>query len=301
MNTAKGKKAEKSRDVQAFDIAQEHNMGVLLEKNGFEAYQHFRTFFAAMLTEPSKGKLFVSNSFQAGLENSFQLFDQAYIDNFNLSLTLKIKNPEIYEEAIAIIDKYIRPEPRNEGLNYLYQECGGFLALVLHRYEGISARQAIHAAAQLTKYSESTIEKSYRGRMLKVREKLPQEIPPLIALCALYWTLHFKEASSEKLKPFKAKSSRSESENNKVKAAYSNFTAKVTRHCQTQVLQYLKKKPLVIVEKLASEMGIQFPLSESELQKAEVLPSLYIICAAYVLETMPAVVERYDEQARAVS
>lgn len=301
MKAAKSKKAEKPRDVQAFDIAQEHNMGVLLEKNGFEAYQHFRAFFAAMLTDPNKGKLFISDSFQSGLENSFQLCDQAYIDNFNLSLTLKIKNPEIYEETIAIIDKYVRPEPRNEGLNYLYQECGGFLALVLHHYEGVSARQAIHAAAQLTKYSESTIEKSYRGRMLKVKDKLPQKIPPLIALCALYWTLHYKGANPEKLKPFKARSSRSESEINKVKAAYFSFTAKVIRHCQTQVLQHLKTKPLVIIEKLANEMAIQFPLPEIEIQRAGALPALYIICAAYVLETIPAVVERYDAQARVVA
>lgn len=287
-------KTEIHQSATAYDIAQKH-LGGIMDKKGFAAYQCFRDFFAEILPEPAKARLFLTDESHYRVTGDFQLFDQAYIDNLTLCLTIKIKSPDVYEEMVKIIDRHVKPLPQNAGLNRLYKECAGFLVALLQHYEGVSVRQTLYAAAQFTKYSESTIEKSYRSRMAALTKKLNNELPPPMALAALYWTLHTKTANPDALEPLKKKSPRSKTEIQKTIAAYWQFTEKVTRHYQGKVLQYLKKRPLNIIPAIAKEYGVNFPLSEEEIQKANAFTVFVVVFAALMIEVMPNELEKLGE------
>lgn len=157
------------------------NIGSLQGKGGFEIYQTLRNYFISIISDPQKMKAYMIDDQHYRLIEKVRFFDPAYLDNMTFSLLLKIKAPEYYNEGIEKIDKYIRPKKRDENFKHLYQECGALLALILVHYEGISRRQAFWIAKQLTKYSESTIEKSYR-RMHDLGRDLKEDIPPLLLL-----------------------------------------------------------------------------------------------------------------------
>ena len=266
-------------------------------KKGFELFQLYRDFFMKMISEPEREIFFQGDMAHYGLTEDFQLFDQAYIDNFMLCALIKIRAPQIYDQTLEIIDKRIRPKKQNEGLNRLYQECAGFLALLLQHYEGISRRQSLWTAAQLTKYSEGTVEKSLI-RMNAVRKKLKGDMPPLFVLVVLYWTLHSKGVDPDAIEPFKKKSARSQTEIRRAVNGYWRFTEKVTRHYQKEILQYQKKKSITIFSLLAQEFEFLFPLAEADIKKPRAFSVLVIVCAALIVKIVPEVVEKFDAMAQ---
>ncbi|MBV8549126.1 MAG: hypothetical protein JO126_06695 [Alphaproteobacteria bacterium] len=280
------------------DISQKY-FGGIKNKSGFEAYKCFRDFLVELIGDPKKLGLFHRDQYHFNLLGDFQFVDPAYVDNITLCLSIKMKTPDIYEETKNIIDKYVRPKPQNEGFNHLYQECGGFLALLLQHYEGTSARHALHAARQLTKYSESTIEKSYR-RMKPLAERLQNELPPPIVLAALYWTLHIKAVDPNSLEPFTKKSDRSNSALRETISAYWRFTEKVARHCHAKVLRYIKQRPLNVISILATALNVNFPLSEKEMNQTNAFTVLIITVAALLIDIMPEELEAISKNANNV-
>ena len=294
-------KVKSSGDSTAAFEFIEKNLESLDGKKGFEIYKCYRDLLINIISEPEKLQLFFTDDSCNGIIDDFQLFDPAYKDNFLLCAMIKVKAPEIYEESVKTIDQYIRPEKRNEGLNHLYQECGGLLALLLQHYEGISRRQAFRAAAKFTKYSVATIEKSYRSRIIAIRKKLNDKLPPPLVLAMLYWTLHARGVEPDKLEPFKMKSVRSRGEIQKTIAAYWRFTEKVVRHYQKDVLLYLQKNRLDIVHSIAKEMDVIFPLSDKEMKKAPAFAVFLILCAALFIEALPDVLKKYDKIAKQIA
>lgn len=286
--------------VAAFELM-ESGLGSLEGKKGFEIFQCYRDFFINLVHEPKKLELFSIDNTLYSVFDNFQLFDPAYKDNFISCATIKLKLPELYDDSIKIIDKYVRPKKRNEGLNYLYQECGGLLALLLKEYEGLSIRQALHVGSKFTKYSESTIEKSYRQRVINVREKLSSELPSPLVLIMLYWTLHARGAQPDQLVPFKKNDTRSKGKNQETIAAYWRFTEKVARHHYKNTIKFLQKNNYDIVHLAAKEFGVNFPAQEKDIIKPEAFTVFIILLASLFVEFMPEVLEKYDRIAKKIS
>jgi hypothetical protein len=290
-----------SKFAAADDIAQPYLAGIM-DKRGFEAYQSIRDFLVEILFALEKAKPFLTDKKHFRVIGDFRLFDQAYIDNMTLCLSIKIKAPEIYSEMLKIIDKHVKPiREEDEGLRFFYQECGGFLALLLNHYEDISVRQSLHLAVHLTGFSESTLEKSYRGRMVSLINQFSDTFPPPLALAALYGTLYSKKNDPDILNPFKEEQIRSEAEIKKTISAYWKFTERVVRHYQEKVLQYLQKNPVKIISAVAKEYGIAFPLSEQDMKKANHLSALFVMSVASAVEIMPELIEKLDNDAKLIT
>lgn len=263
-------------------------------KTGFALYQHYRDFFLSVFTDPVKSEAFIANDVYSAAIGDFTLCDKAYIDNFALSMTLKLKAPEAYSHYIKTIDTYVRPLPRNEGLNHFYQEIGGYLALMLKEHEALSERQALRLAAYLVGYSESMVEKRYREKKKNLKGKrLPQ--PHLMALLALYWALLKRNRDLSALKPLK-KHSRSIDELLKAKRAYSAFTLKTVKRYYPALNDYLAAQPRSILHTAKNDFGIDFALFEKPITAPSPFAMFVFLCCAFALEYMPGVLQAVEKQ-----
>ena len=266
-------------------------------KRGFELFQVYRDFFVRLISEIGKNIPFPRDAAHYGLIDDFQLVDPAYMDNFLLCLVIKLKAPETYDGMLKIIDRRIKPKKQNEGLNSLYQACGGFLALLLQHYEGVSRRQALRAAAQLTGYSESTVEKPLI-RMKAMRKKLKDGLPPPVMVAVLYWTLHQKGVNPDTLEPFRKKSPRSQGAAQKAINGYRQLTEKITRKCQNDILQYQQKNRTDIFSRIATDFGFTFPLAEPDMKKIPAYTVLITAMGAMMVTEMPEIIPKIEEMAR---
>lgn len=251
----------------------------------------FRDALVNSIASPEYRKTFSSASFDFGITHEFDLLDQAVLDNIFLCIIIKAHAPDSYQRAVKIIDKYVRPVGKR-GFNRYYQECAGLLIFLLRHYQGLSERQAIFAVAQLFHFSDSTVEKPYRARMKSLAPKLGEDLPPLSALLALYFALHTRKADPEKLSPFK-KNTRSQKEADRAKAAYWQFTEKVIRHYQDNVLPHAKAKHMSLISMAVKEFGIVFPLPEKVIRQAPSSSVLAVLFAAYMATEMPKVLDDY--------
>lgn len=280
--------------LEAFDLVAK-NLGNLAGKKGFQVYQCYRNFFVDTFSDPSKEKTFSSaHSGYKDIITDFQLLDQAYLDNFMLCLQIRIKSPEIYGDTVKIIDKYVRPDKRNEGLNFLYQECSGFLVLLLKHYEGISTRQALYAAAKFTKFSESTTEKAYRRIIKKLHKNLGSDLPSSMILVLLYWTLYQKNIDPNKLLPIK-KSARSTAKSKETISAYWHFTERVIRHHHKKISDFSTENQCDIIQIGAKEFGINLPLEENEIKKPNSFTVFFILAVSVFIELMPELFTKFDD------
>ncbi len=254
-------------------------------------------FFVAIFSKPEDARKFVTDEAHYKFIGEFKLFDQAYIDNLTACLTLKITSPDAYEELLPIIDKYIRPSTKNEGLNHLYQECGSFLAVALEFYEEIAGRSALQAASQLTNYSFSTLKKSYFAQKERLSGKLNKTLPPTMFMAALYWTLHKKHARHDAIKPFVEDSKKSKNEIQKAVAAYLNFNERMADIYHLQIEQYLSKNSLRNLPAFARMCGAKFPIPKTERKSLTAYEILFLILIALVIETVPHLLTEFDSLA----
>jgi hypothetical protein len=279
---------------RALEIAMEH-LGDPGDKKGFALYQHYRDFFLTIFADPVKTEAFTANDFYKSAVGDFNLCDKAYLDNFMLSMIVRFKAPQAYLEAVKIIDTYVRPETRNEGLNYFYQEIGGYLALLLTRQEQLSERQALRLAAYLVGYSETMVEAKYRERKRRVNSNTLTEPPHLLALIALYWALHKKNRDLSGLKPLR-KHSRSVNELLKAKRAYTALTQKIINRHYPTVNAYLLKNPRSILHTAKNDFGVDL----SQLEKADGAYSPFhvfvLLCCAFAMEHMPGGLAAIEKQ-----
>ena len=294
------KKQESGKNpLAAFEYVREH-LPDIDKKSGFEAYQDFRDFLVPLFTTPEKGQLFERDDSHYSFIGDFQPFDPAYIDNLTLCLFIKTNAPHIYEQTKPIIDRNVRPKKANEGFNHLYRECAGFLVLLLQHYEKITRRHGLRLAAHLTKYSESVITKPF-DRMDAMRGKLKDELPPPLVLAALYGTLFAKRANPDTLQPFKKKSARSQGEAQKTIDGYWRFTERVVRHYHGEILQFMKKNPVILFTRIAADFGMVFPLAEKDMKKPPAYIVFMVLCFALVTAVMPEAVLKFDESLRSMA
>ena len=273
------------------------NMPGAADKKGFELYQVYRDFFILSFTNPEHLKHFTQTDDAHNSQNNFirnlQLFDQAYIDNFMLCLTYRLKAPESYESDVKLIDQYVRPK-RNEGLECVYQEAGGLLAFILQKYKKVSRRQALRIAAYVTGYQTSTIQKSYKERVKKVGASFAKEAPPLLALALVYWTINKAKRDLNKLAPL-GKGTRSRNTHEEGVQAYWSFTNSCVRAHQAKIMEHLEKTPSTLILEIAKEYDITFPLSEKALQQPDSKSACFVIGTAFVLEFMPTLIKDFEE------
>ncbi len=265
-------------------------------KNLSEIIPIFRDALVNAVARPEYRKTFSSASFDFGITHEFQLLDQEVLDNIFLCIIIKAHAPDSYQRAVQIIDKYVRPVGKR-GFNRYYQECAGFLILLLRHYEGLSERQSIFAVAQLFHFSDSTVEKPYRARMKSLAPKLGEDLPPLFTLLPLYLALHERKAAPEKLTPFK-KNARSQKEAEKAKAAYWKFTEKVVRHYQAYILQQASAKHIDFFSMVAKEFGFVFPLPEKVIRQAPALSVTAVLLAAFMVKEMSKSLDGYLRKAK---
>ncbi|MDE2336024.1 MAG: hypothetical protein KGL10_01810, partial [Alphaproteobacteria bacterium] len=93
--------AKTSRYALADSIARPY-FSELADKRGFEAYQCIRDFLIDVFTTPEKAKPFLAEEKHFRIVGDFQPFDPAYIDNFSLCASIKIKAPDIYAEMLPL-------------------------------------------------------------------------------------------------------------------------------------------------------------------------------------------------------
>lgn len=284
--------SDKADILTAAEISQQY-LGNLMDKRGFEVYEAFRDFFVSIFSKPEEARKFLTDEKHYRITSDFQLFDQAYIDNLTACLTVKITAPETYDEMVKIIDKYIRPTKNNEGFNSLYQECSGFLVFLLEHYEGVSGRQALHLSSQLTKFSVSTIKKSYL-KMDALADKLDASLPPPMALAALFWTLHSKGIPIERVEAIEKKNERSKKEIEKAVSAYWRFTGKVVRHCAEIIGAYLQEHPFNKVSEVAAMFGVTYPFVRAENEKPAPFAVFFLAVFVLLIESMPDVLQQLE-------
>ena len=167
--------------------------------------------------------------------------------------------------------------------------------MLLQHYEGISHRQSVRVASQLTKYSGSTIEKSYRKKQ-PLRKNLKGDLPPSLAFTALYWTLYKKGVNPDGLAPFKNKSVRSLGESRKAVAAYWRFTERLIRNHHEKLMQQTHGQRLTVLNAVAESYGLRFPLPDSKLTKPDALTVLFVTGIAMSLDIMPEVIDGLIEK-----
>lgn len=199
-------------DIEKHVLETQADYSQMEGQSGFQLFQTFRDAFLHQFID--EGKMHENNPSlpELNIAQSVELVDQAYIDNIILSFIIKHKSPEVYDDCIDIIDKYVRPSKKTEGLAHLYKECAGLLLHLLHYNHGISIRLSSYLSSKIYGITESTPEARYRKVLSKTNDEseLSDYVTPFTHLI-IFGSLAYLDKDVDTIKPRK-KHKRSENE-----------------------------------------------------------------------------------------
>jgi hypothetical protein len=269
---------------KAMAVFEQHFIGAE-QKTGFELYRFFREALFAVLSTPKKAIALSegNKSVPDILFSDLALFEQAYMDNFIVSMAIKQSAPEMYSTLSPIIDSYIKPKKLRQGIKFFHETMSGLFVYLLTDNKGASSRQLEHLASQIFGINLSYVASAY----LRINKNKPDKKRflqgNLFALVPLYGALVFLGKNLGEPSAIKADSPRSEKEFSKAKLAYSNLTKGIiSKHLPT-VTSFVQRNPDSFIALAASEYGIK-PKKNAENPKL----ALYALIGAFFIKHIPS-------------
>ncbi|MBE2190723.1 MAG: hypothetical protein IAE63_00920 [Alphaproteobacteria bacterium] len=254
------------------------------DKSGFEQYKAFRDVLVETLCHSENATTFVSgtDSIDMSTIHRFNLIEQAYLDNFLLSMTIRSDSPSMYSKLIPIIDSYIKPQKQRQGFSAFKEEMAGLFVYALSLRNEASSRQLINAASQIFNMSETYVKNAFYRISSSLGDEGISIQKDYIAILALYIALHFMGDTKMELGAIVKGHSRSEKELKMVEESLTNFNQEIIESVLPEVILFTKKHPNGFITKILDGYSINL-----KLPIPDVFNAFCLLAATFCIRNLP--------------